>query len=182
MSGNELERVQNTKYLGVTINEHLSWEPHISATAAKAHRQLAFLDRNLRSCPQTLRETAYKTIVRPAIEYASPIWDPSSNREIRRLDTVQRHAARLVTGNPRKWHRPSPTTRLRLRQRDPADWGPGMAQSCGQASGRKVHPHVQNLEPPCGSPWGPCSHPNPDQDTLWGQEQSPPHQIEDRTP
>ena len=48
-----------------------------------------------------------------------------------------------------------------------------------------VHPHVQNLEPPCGSPWGPCSHPNPDQDTLWGQEQSTPHdphQIEDRTP
>ena len=104
MSGKELERVQNTKYLSVAINKHLSWEPHISATVAKAHKQLAFLDRNLCFCLQSLRETAYKTIMRPAIGYASPIWDPSSDREIRRLDTVQRHAACFVTGNPRKWH------------------------------------------------------------------------------
>ena len=68
MSGKELEHIQNTKYLGVTIYEHLSWEPHISATIAKAQRQLAFLDRNLRSCSQSQRETAYKTIMRPAIE------------------------------------------------------------------------------------------------------------------
>ena len=37
MSGKELERVRYIKYLSVTINNHLSWEPHISATAAKAH-------------------------------------------------------------------------------------------------------------------------------------------------
>ena len=45
MSGKELEHVQNTKHLRVIINEHLSWEPHIGATVAKAHPQLAFLDR-----------------------------------------------------------------------------------------------------------------------------------------
>ena len=83
-------------------NEHLSWEPHISAAVAKAHLQLAFLDRSLCSCPQPLQctEKTYKTIVHPAIEYALPIWDPSSNREIGRLYTVQRHAAGVVTGTP----------------------------------------------------------------------------------
>ena len=101
MSGKELEHVQNTMYLGVIINKHLGWETHINATVAESHRQLAFLDRNLRSCPQSLRETAYKTIVRPAIEYASPIWDPSRDREIGHCTEA---CCPLCHRNPRKRH------------------------------------------------------------------------------
>ena len=32
--------------------------------------------RNLSSCPQDVKETAYKGLVRPILEYASPVWDP----------------------------------------------------------------------------------------------------------
>ena len=49
-----------------------------------------------------------------------------------------------------------------------------MAQFCGQLLRCKVHLYVQNFEPPCSSLWRPCSHPNPYQDMLWIQEQSPP--------
>ena len=32
--------------------------------------------RNLHSCPQEVKEAAYKGLVRPALEYGSSVWDP----------------------------------------------------------------------------------------------------------
>ena len=60
-----LERVSDSKYLGVTLNEHLEWSTHTQITAGKAHITLTFLERNLRVVPQHLRERAYLVIVRP---------------------------------------------------------------------------------------------------------------------
>ena len=101
MNGTELERVSNTKYLGATISDDLSWKTHNERAAGKAHGMISFLQRNLWMLPERLREQAYTTIVRPGLEYASSITDPYRPGEIQRLEKVQRHAARFVTNNPR---------------------------------------------------------------------------------
>ena len=106
MSGKELERVQNTEYLGATISEDLSWKTHNEKAAGKAHGMLSFLQRNLWMLPEHLREKAYLTIVRPGLEYACSITDPYRPGEIKTLDKVQRHAARFVTNNPRTRYNP----------------------------------------------------------------------------
>ena len=102
MGSHTLERVADSTYLGVTLNEHLDWTTHTQRIAGKAHTTLSFLERNLRVVPQHLRERAYLTIVRPAMEYASAITDPRHSRDTKRLESVQRHAARFVTNNPRR--------------------------------------------------------------------------------
>ena len=56
--------------------------------------------------PMRLREKAYKTIVRPGLEYASSITDPYLAKDIKKLESVQRHAARFVTNNPRHKYNP----------------------------------------------------------------------------
>ena len=100
MNGDELECVKNTKYLGATISEDLSWTAHTEQAAGKAHGMLAFLQRNLWMLPVRLREKAYLTIVRPGLEYASSITDPYLKKDTKKLEDVQRHAARFVTNNP----------------------------------------------------------------------------------
>ena len=76
LEGAVLENVDNIKYLGVTITNDLKWNTHISNICTKANRNLGFLRRTLFSCPQNVKEAAYKGMVRPILEYGSSVWDP----------------------------------------------------------------------------------------------------------
>ena len=59
----------------------------------KANLSLGFLRRNLSSCPEGVKEAAYKAIVRPHVEYASSVWDPHFKKHIKQIEGVQRRAA-----------------------------------------------------------------------------------------
>ena len=71
-----LENVQSAKYLGITITENMDWGQHISDISSKATKTLGFLRRNMAFAPRSTKEVAYKTLVRPKLEYAAPIWSP----------------------------------------------------------------------------------------------------------
>ena len=76
LEGTDLENVKSIKYLGVLITSDLRWKTHVSNVCTKANRTLGFLRRNLYSCPQEVKEAAYKGLVRPVLDYGSSVWDP----------------------------------------------------------------------------------------------------------
>ena len=90
-----LQETKSHTYLGVTLTSNLSWNEHINQIAATASRTLAFVMRNLHHCPQGVKESAYKTLVRPLLEYSSSVWDPHTVNSINTLESVQRRAARF---------------------------------------------------------------------------------------
>ena len=97
LEGAVLENVDNIKYLGVTITNDLKWNMHISNICTKANRTLGFLRRTLFSCPQNVKEAAYKGMVRLILEYGSSVWDPHPDKLQEELEKVQNRAARFVT-------------------------------------------------------------------------------------
>ena len=54
---------------------------------------------NLAACPQDVKESAFKELVRPVLEYSNSIWDPQSILLQDELEKVQKRAARFMTGN-----------------------------------------------------------------------------------
>ena len=62
-------------------------------------RTLGFLRRNLYSCPQDVKEATYKGLVPPVLDYGSSVWDPPGVVLQEELESVQKRAARFVTGN-----------------------------------------------------------------------------------
>ena len=97
-----LENFESIKYLGVTITSDLRWNTHVSSVCTKAKRTLGYLSRNLYSCPKEVKEAAYKGLVCPVLDYGSSVWDPPGVVELvlqEELESVQKRAARFVTGN-----------------------------------------------------------------------------------
>ena len=96
LEGTVLENVESIKYLGVTITNYLRWNIHVSNICTKANRTLGFLRRNVYSCPQEVKEAAYKGLVHPILDYSGSVWDPSGVGLQNELEKLQNRAARFV--------------------------------------------------------------------------------------
>ena len=105
--GHDLTVNKTGKYLGVTIPDNLTWNSNVDTTFKKANNSLAFLRRNLASCPRDIKAQSYQAVVRPILEYASSSWDPYTKSNIQLLEALQRRAARFVTGSYRTTSSPS---------------------------------------------------------------------------
>ena len=91
-----LQSTITAKYLGIHIHSILKWNTHINKTAQRANTTSAFLHRNIRTCPRTIKHLAYTTLVLPILEYASIIWDRHTDSNIHIIETVQRRSARRI--------------------------------------------------------------------------------------
>ena len=112
LHGTEIPKTDNIKYLGVTLDPKLNWNKHIDNVTAKGDSTLGFIRRNILTTSENVRNTAYKQLVRPVLEYASASWDSVSDTAAGRLEAVQRRAARLVCGIRRTDRKTSTTSLL----------------------------------------------------------------------
>lgn len=94
-----LESTNSYKYLGVHITSNLSWAMHVEQIINKANRTLGYLRRNFSKAPSSLKLALYKTLIRPKLEYASSIWDPSHINLITSLELVQNNSTRFILSN-----------------------------------------------------------------------------------
>lgn len=103
LKGLNITQVDKVKYLGVTFSQDLKWDKHITDTCAKAFKQLGFLRRRLSKAPQAVKLTAYKTLVRPILEYGSIVWDPHQKYLRDKLERLQNRALRFIYSKY-SWH------------------------------------------------------------------------------
>ena len=94
----KLEQVQSAKYLGITITKgiflilQITWiVVNISHVKQKT---MGFLRSNLALAPRNTKEVAYKTFVRPQLDYVAPIWRPHHESQTAQVEKAQGTAAR----------------------------------------------------------------------------------------
>jgi len=94
-----IQQVPHAKYLGVIIDEKLSWNEHMVTN--KARQAIAFLRHHILKCPAHVKCNIYKIMVRPILEYGSTIWDPHTNLN---KDTTHSLVQRLTLTNLNFFH------------------------------------------------------------------------------
>ena len=91
--------MENNPYLGIVFDNKLKWSTHIDNLSKKASSSLGFVMRNLKKCPTECKKAAYISLVRSTLEYGAVIWDPPLEKDIYKLEKINRKAARFIKGD-----------------------------------------------------------------------------------
>ena len=97
INGQSLSSVHTYRDLGLLISSNLSWNSHIDSIIARANRVLGLVKRTCKDFKDiTTLRTLYCSLVRPLLEYSCESWNPHTQRNINRLETIQRRATKFI--------------------------------------------------------------------------------------
>ena len=102
LNNTPLRMATHPKVLGLTLDPNLAYSTHIHNISVQAHKPLqmikALTSTGCGKQKETLMAT-YKSVMRPALEYASSVWSPiTSSTSINKLQVMQKATSRTATG------------------------------------------------------------------------------------
>ena len=96
MSGQTLQNKDTFNLVGVTFEQDIRWDRHISSIASAASKKLGFLFRAKKYSTSSNLYTLYVAQIQPSLEYCSHVWGAAPPTTLNILDSVQRRAIRLI--------------------------------------------------------------------------------------
>ena len=69
LDGVGLNKLEHTKFLGLEIDEHLSWRNHISEVTSKIAKNIGIINRLRKFVPGYILLTLYNSLVLPYLNY-----------------------------------------------------------------------------------------------------------------
>ena len=96
MGNIELSTTECERDLGVVFSSDLKWKQQVIACSSRANSMLGLIRKTFVSFDVGLVRTLYTVYVRPLIEFAVPVWNPSLIGDMELLEKVQHRATRLV--------------------------------------------------------------------------------------
>ena len=90
-----LDQVKDTTFLGVHIDENLTWKKHIDHIIAKISKNIGIMNRLKYFLPSNILLTLYNSFVLPYLNYSILAWG-SPTPKCNRLLTLQKRAVRII--------------------------------------------------------------------------------------
>ena len=96
VDGKTVEQVRCFKFLGVQVNDTLTWSDHINFVCSKVSRSLNLLHRLSWFLPQSLLLLFLKSYILPTFDYCDIVWSGCTKQESHRLETLLNFSCRTV--------------------------------------------------------------------------------------
>jgi len=96
VGGNPITPSREVRDLGILVDSKLTFEPHINKIVRGATIALHHLIRALPDVDLQLFMTAFKTYVRPKLEYGTEVFNPHLKRLVKRMEKPQRTFTKKV--------------------------------------------------------------------------------------
>ena len=104
MLGREIERKNQTKFLGLVLDDALSWKPHIEAAANKISRMIGVLSKIRTNLTVESSKLIYYSFVHSHMRYGLVYWQAAAGIYLNRISLLNKRAIRLITASPRLEH------------------------------------------------------------------------------
>ena len=95
-SDTSLERKSYIKYLGVLIDENLSWKHHILHIASKISTSIGIIARLRHFVPLNTLQHIYRSLIQPYLLYGITAWGRADKTDRNKIIRLQKRALRLM--------------------------------------------------------------------------------------
>ena len=92
-----IHKVENVKFLGVTINEYLDWSTHISIISKSVARSVGILSKLKFTLPSNILKLIYNSLILPHLSYCNHIWGNTFKSHLKKLHLLQKKSVRIIT-------------------------------------------------------------------------------------
>ena len=99
MDNKPLPQVTSVKFLGVYVDQFLTWKVHIENISKKVAKSVGILARTAHLLPTRIRLSLYYSLVHPYLSYCNVVWASNYPSRLVRLTSLQKRAARIILGN-----------------------------------------------------------------------------------
>ena len=97
INGNEIKQVNFTKFLGIYIDEHLSWAQHIDYLSKKIARNVGILSKLKHFLPMYIMNTLYYSLILSHLQYCTLLWANTYSTCLNKLRILQKKPIRIIT-------------------------------------------------------------------------------------
>ena len=98
LSGVKLTQVEKVRFLGVIIDNELSWEPQLEKLNAKLSSSIAVIKRIMKFIPKSEYKKLYDSLFKSHLSYCISSWGGVTPYRLSKLFTIQKRCVRLLFG------------------------------------------------------------------------------------
>ena len=99
IDGFAIKQCNQTRFLGVIIDEKLNWDAHIRYLKRKLNYSMSTLYRIMDSIPKELHRNLYYTLFKSHLSYCISVWGGATKVRIQNLWTTQKQCIRILSGD-----------------------------------------------------------------------------------
>ena len=92
-------RVSETMFLGVLLDDNLTWKSHISLTANKLSKSIGIIHKSRFFLSTHSLRTLYNSMILPYLYYCNLAWAGTYKSNLQRIVTLQKRALRIVSNS-----------------------------------------------------------------------------------
>jgi hypothetical protein len=96
-----IPQATSVKFLGVFVDQHLTWNDHIENISSKIAKSIGILSRVAYLLPTHIRISLYYSIIHPYFSYCNMIWASNYPARLKRLIVLQNRALRIIVNQAR---------------------------------------------------------------------------------
>ena len=99
-----LHQVNSIKFLGVYIDQNLTWKDHINHVSKKISKSIGIIHKSRFYLSSKTKLSLYYTLVYPFITYCNMVWSSTYVTNLNRIYYLQKRAVRAITNSDFRAH------------------------------------------------------------------------------